>query len=121
MPQPFLFLTPLSLGGKLTLVNANFWVIFVLLARAHFLARNAPTLNGVLCEFLIPVMGFPLLWLIPNITGATGIWAMLPTAGLPGVWGMLFAAVILGVNAFLWGYGLAWIIARARILFSSRH
>jgi hypothetical protein len=116
--KPSLFLTPLSLGGKLTVVNANFWVIFVLLARGNLLSRDLPYGIAYPGEVLIVVMSLPLVCLVPTITGPTGIWAILPTIGLPGVWGLLVAVVILGSNAFLWGYGLAWIIERIGVLFA---
>ena len=117
--KPSLFLTPLSLGGKLTLVNANFWVIFVLLARSNSIPRDLPDVIEYAGIGLLFLMSLPLVGLLPTITAPTGYLAILPNRGLPGVWGLLAAVVSLGINAFIWGYGLAWCLKIVRSYFAS--
>ena len=94
-----------SLGGVLTMVNLNAWVIFALASRDSELARDLPSwadavLSGLFFGLSLPLL--PCLWVFTIGTGAQG------------ATGIVFTVLALALNAFLWGYGLAWCIERVR-------
>lgn len=103
-----LFLTPASLGGKLTLLNANLWIIFFLLLQSQQ-NRTEPWPDAFVSILIISM----LLLSLPF-----GTCVMLPSLGTSSatVSSTIFAATVLGLNAFAWGYGLAWCIEKMRLL-----
>lgn len=107
-PKGRLFFGLLSLGGKLSLVNLNFWLIALLLQRggaASFLAE--PLREYILLAFIFLMLFFSLPF-------ATCL--LLPTVGtppIPNLFEVVRDVLLLVLNSFVWGYGLAWCIERA--------
>jgi threonine/homoserine efflux transporter RhtA len=95
----------LSLGSKLAIVNGNFWIIFILLARDGSLDRVpepfAVSLNVVMLFMALPI----------------GCLAVIPASGGMNTGGIIVVAVCLGLNSLVWGHSLAWIFKRLAIHF----
>jgi hypothetical protein len=90
-----------SLGGWLSLLNLAFWVGFLLLLHSLSNPRRANEADWL--EALVPLaifMSLPFTCFL------------MPTHGYAGepMAGAISAAILIGVNAFAWGYGLAWLI-----------
>jgi len=97
------FFGKLTLGGKLTMLNA--FLVVSLIPLALVLKAIGVQLSGIatfcyVFGLLFP-LGMPLLW--PNLSHG-GI-----TLGETIGW-----CLLIGANSFVWGYGLAFIIHQFR-------
>ncbi len=100
-----------SLGGKLTLVNANLWIVLLLLIRGGAFTQETPAYVSILISILMLILAFPF-----------GIFVLLPSLGyrVVGIGEIVGSAALFGVNAFVWGYGLAWCYERVRRFFGKQ-
>jgi hypothetical protein len=91
-----------SLGGWLSLLNLAFWVGFLLLL--HSLSN--PRRPHQEWDWLEPIMPLAIFMSLPLTC------FFMPTHGYAGepMAGAISGAILIGVNAFAWGYGLAWLI-----------
>lgn len=85
-----------SLGGWLTIANLLAWLLLV----------------GIV-KLGVPVPKFVFLayWLLLSIPLASC--CLLPKLGPPSTVEIIASIVALVINAFVWGYGLAWFLQRA--------
>jgi len=80
-------------GGKLTILNCLLWAIV-----AVGVATDAPPL-------LLPalVVCWPIAWLF-----IMPVFGRVTPAGSTEV----MACIMIGINSFLWGYGISWVVSR---------
>lgn len=101
----------LTLSGALAICNGLAWIALILFFR-H--TRFSPDQPQDLIYLIARILGFPLAsW--------SGVIDVVRQGRFIGRNGMALTAVVLGINALVWGFGMAWIIriltkARRRIL-----
>ncbi len=99
--QQFFFGCP-SRGGILSMVNMLLWLSFYALLQGVPMTRTLEKLWGL--AFL--VLSLPLLLPFHLSQGFR--------CGGPSESEIIVSTIVLGINAFAWGYGIAWLIRFAR-------
>ena len=89
------FLGKPTRGGKLTMANCLLWAL-VLFGYPAFLPA-------------------PVAWVIALVVSLpAALPCILPALGSSRVEDLLVPLVMIGVNSFVWGYGISWIVSRVR-------
>ena len=89
-------------GGQLTVLNCAFWLLFVLFAK--YANPSPPSWAVAMFIPSVLVFSFPV-----------AIWCFLPQLDYsPTLWDIIRQSVLIGVNSFVWGYGLSFVIRKLR-------